>query len=78
MMGPVMQAMPVSLPEIGSRHAGSAGGIIAELSLLACYVLPIAIAFLSKGCYGVEMALIAVCYALAAIPVLFLPNRTSR
>lgn len=78
MMGPVMQAMPVSLPEIGSRYAGSAGGIIAELSLLASYVLPIAIAFLSKGCYGVEMALIAVCYALAAIPVLFLPKRTSR
>ena len=77
MMGPVMQAMPVSLPEIGSRYAGSAGGIIAELSLLACYALPIAIASLSKGCYDVEMGLIAVCYALAAIPVLFLPKRTN-
>lgn len=72
MMGPVMQAMPVSLPEIGSRHAGSAGGIIAELSLLACYALPIAIAYLSAGNYTTEMTLISVCYALAAVPVFFL------
>lgn len=74
MMGPVMQAMPVMLPEIGSRYAGSAGGIIAELSLLSCYVLPIAIASVAGGNYTAEMVLIAACYALAAVPVVFLPK----
>lgn len=74
MMGPVMQAMPVMLPEIGSRYAGSAGGVIAEASLLSCYVLPIIIASLAGENYDVEMALITLCYVLAALPVAFLPK----
>ena len=53
---------------------GSAGGIIAELSLLSCYVLPIAIASVAGGNYTAEMVLIAACYALAAVPVVFLPK----
>ena len=74
MMGPIEQALPVSFSEIGTRHAGSAGGIMAEVSLLGSCALPLGIAALAGGDYNVQMILIAVLYGLSVVPVLGLPE----
>lgn len=74
MMGPVVQALPVSFAEIGTRYAGSAGGIMAEVSLLGSYMLPIGIAAISGLDYDKQMMLIALLYGLSVLPVLIIPE----
>ena len=74
MMGPVVQALPVSFAEIGTRYAGSAGGIMAEVSLLGSCMLPIGIAAISGSDYDKQMMLIALLYGLSVLPVLIIPE----
>lgn len=74
MMGPVVQALPVSFVEIGTRYAGSAGGIMAEVSLLGSYMLPIGIAAISGSDYDKQMMLITLLYGLSVLPVLIVPE----
>ena len=74
MMGPVVQALPVSFVEIGTRYAGSAGGIMAEVSLLGSYAPPIGIAAISGCDYNKQMMLIALLYGLSVLPILIIPE----
>lgn len=74
MMGPIVQALPVSFAEIGTRYAGSAGGIMAEVSLLGSYALPIGIAAISGCDYDKQMMLIALLYGLSVLPILVIPE----
>ncbi len=73
MMGPILQAFPVMLPGIGTRFAGSAGGIIAEVSLLMSFALPVAVSAVAGTDYLVSFVMFGACYALALIPLCALP-----
>lgn len=55
--GPIMQSMPVLLPEIGDKYAGSAGGIVGTISLLMSYFLPIGISAIAGADYTMNMGL---------------------
>ena len=74
LLGPVIQALPVVLPEIGPRYAGSAGGIIAEVSLLLSFCLPIVVSAIAGADYGLNFAIFSCVYALALAPVVLLPK----
>lgn len=72
--GPILQSMPVLLPEIGDTYAGSAGGVIGTVSLLMSYFLPIAISAIAGVDYTLNMGLESLCFLLSAVPVFFLPE----
>lgn len=74
LLGPVLQALPVVLPEVGPRYAGSAGGIIAEMSLLLSFCLPIVVSAIAGADYGLNFAIFSGVYAFAIVPVALLPK----
>lgn len=74
LMGPILQSLPIVLPSIGSRFAGSAGGIIGEVSLLLSFSLPIAISAAVGPDYSWNLALLSLCYGASLIPVAMLPR----
>ena len=74
MLGPILQSLPVLLPGIGTRYAGSAGGIIAEMSLLLSFLLPIGVSFVAGQDYSVTFAIFSLCYVCTLVPILFMPK----
>jgi nitrate/nitrite transporter NarK len=76
---PLIQSLPMLLPEVGPVYAGSAGGIIATLMVLGAVVVPtFVITPLAGSNVTVLFGLAALCFALLIIPVLFLPELGSR
>jgi NNP family nitrate/nitrite transporter-like MFS transporter len=76
---PLFLSMPMLLPEIGPRYAGSAGGIISTLQVIGAVVLPtFVITPLAGSSANILFGLAAICLALISIPVLFLPELGSR
>lgn len=74
MLGPVLQALPVVLPKIGTRFAGSAGGVIAEVSLLLSFMLPIVVSLIAGQDYGLNFAILSLCFALTLVPIVLMPR----
>lgn len=74
LLGPVLQALPITLPGVGPRYAGSAGGIIAEVSLLLSFALPIAASLMAGFDYALNLTLLSGIYALALVPLAMLPR----
>lgn len=74
MLGPILQALPVMLPKIETRFAGSAGGVIAEVSLLLSFLLPIAVSLVAGQDYGLNFAILSLCFALTMVPILLMPK----
>ncbi len=72
--GPIMQSMPILLPEIGDTYAGSAGGIVGTVSLLMSYFIPIIISSVAGADYTMNMGLESLCFLLSVVPVFFLPE----
>lgn len=72
--GPIMQALPISLPEIGAKYAGSAGGIVGTVSLLMSYFLPIGISAIAGESYAVNFGLESLCFLLAVATIIALPE----
>jgi NNP family nitrate/nitrite transporter-like MFS transporter len=78
-ISPLFLSMPMLLPEIGPRYAGSAGGIISTLQVIGAVVLPtFVITPLAGSSADILFGLAAVCLALIGLPVLFLPELGSR
>jgi nitrate/nitrite transporter NarK len=76
---PMFLSLPMLLPEIGPRYAGSAGGIITTLQVTGAVVVPtFFITPLAGANAGVLYGLAAVCLAVISIPTLFLPELGSR
>lgn len=72
--GPIMQAMPILLPEIGEKYAGSAGGIVGTVSLLLSYFMPILISAIAGDSYAINFALESLCFVLGVVPIVLLPE----
>ncbi len=72
--GPVLNAMPFQLPEIGVKYAASAGGLVGSVSLLISYVVPIGIGMVTGTDYTANIIAEGIFFALAAIPVIFIPR----
>lgn len=72
--GPVLEALPFSLSEIGAEHAASAGGVVCSISLVVSYIIPVAVGAIVGSDYTLNFVLMGVFYALAAVPVLLLPK----
>ena len=76
---PMFLSLPMLLPEIGPRYAGSAGGIISTIQVTGAVVVPtFVITPLAGANATVLFGLAAVCLTLICIPVLFLPELGSR
>ncbi len=73
--GPVVEALPCKLPGIGHRYAGAAGGLVAEVSLLMNFFIPIALAEVAGQDLMLLFAMMLVCFALIIPCCLALPAR---
>lgn len=76
--GPILQALPFQLPEIGLKYAASAGGVIGSVSLIISYVLPIGIGMIAGTDYTLNFILEGIFFAVAFVPVLLLPRSLDR
>ncbi|WEV70739.1 MFS transporter [Lactobacillus sp. ESL0785] len=74
MTGPIMQAMPITFPEIGPKYAGSAGGLVGTVSLLLSYCVPIIISMIAGKSYLMTFIIQGLVFALTAIFMAILPN----
>jgi nitrate/nitrite transporter NarK len=78
-LAPLFLSLPMLLPEIGPRYAGSAGGIISTLQVIGAVVIPTFIVTPLAGTNAtILFGLAAVCLALISIPALFLPELGSK
>lgn len=74
MNGPIVQAMPVALPEIGTKLAGSAGGLISTVGLLCSFFIPIIVSSIAGGNYVLNLGIESVVFLLSALFVLLIPE----
>ncbi|ADL07555.1 MFS transporter [Thermosediminibacter oceani] len=74
-ISPMLMSFPMLLPEIGPVYAGSAGGLIATMQLIGAFCIPtFVIAPLAGTNFKLMFGLAAMCYLLAAVVFLFLPE----
>lgn len=74
MTGPLMQAMPITFPEIGPKYAGSAGGLIGTVSLLFSYCIPVIISLVAGRNYMLTFIIQGIVLMLTAIFIAILPD----
>ncbi|BDR61086.1 MFS transporter [Lactobacillus xylocopicola] len=74
MSGPLMQALPISFPEIGPKYAGSAGGLIGTVSLLFSYCIPVVISLIAKRNYMLTFIIQGIVMILTTIFMAILPD----
>lgn len=72
--GPLVQAMPYSLPEIREKYAGSAGGIIGTIGLLCSYAIPVIVSSLTVGNYTLNLAIETLVFALSCVFIMLVPE----
>ena len=72
--GPVIEAMIPMLPGIGTKYAGSAGGLNTTIGVLISYFLPIGIAACCGENWMLNLVVCGVLFACSLIPILFLPE----
>ena len=72
--GPVIEAMIPLLPGIGTKYAGSAGGINSTVGVLISYFLPIGIAAACGEDWVLNLTVCAILFCASLIPILFLPE----
>jgi nitrate/nitrite transporter NarK len=78
-ISPLILSLPMLLPEIGPVYAGSAGGIISTIQVIGAVVVPTFVVTPLAGSNAtILFGLAALCSAVIAIPVLFLPEVGSR
>lgn len=75
MFFPLLLSLPATLPEIGPRYAGAAGGIIATLQMLGGFLLPTyLVAPLAEGSYPVLFGAAGGLMALLCLLALAFPR----
>lgn len=74
MTGPIMQAMPITFPEIGPKNAGSAGGLVGTVSLLLSYGVPVIISAIAGANYALTFIIQGVVFMIQVIVLAILPD----
>lgn len=72
--GPVLQALPYLLPQIGSLRAGSAGGIVSTGSLALTFLIPVVLSAALGDDYGLLLVGCAILFALGALAAPIFPG----
>lgn len=72
--GPIIESMVFQLPDVGSKYAGSAGGIVTTVGLASSYVIPIVVSAVLGENFMVLMMVYAAVFALSALTIAFLPE----
>lgn len=72
--GPIVQAMPYSLPDIRGKYAGSAGGLVSTIGLLCSYFIPVIVSSVAVGSYVMNLGIESVVFLLSALFVLLIPE----
>lgn len=72
--GPLMQALPITFPEIGPKYAGSAGGLIGTVSLLFSYCVPVIISMIAGRNYMLTFIIQGIVMMLTSIFMAILPD----
>ena len=62
------------LPGIGTKYAGSAGGLNTTIGVLMAYFIPIIIAACCGDNWVLNLLVCAALFAASLIPILFLPE----
>lgn len=74
-MLPVLMSLPIMVPGIGPRLAGTAGGFVSTIQLFGCVVIPTyIIAKIAGDNYSLILLLGGVCCLLSICGVIFLPD----
>lgn len=73
---PLLMSLPVRLRQIGSSHAGTAGGLISTVQLLGAIILPghILIPLAGEGNYQMLFSLAGMCMLICGMLSCFLPS----
>ena len=74
MTGPIMQAMPITFPEIGPKNAGSAGGLVGTVSLLLSFFLPVIISSIAGKNYALTFIIQGLVFVVQIIVLVVLPD----
>lgn len=72
--GPIVQAMPLALPEIGPKYAGSAGGLVGTIGLLCSYFIPVAVSSVFAASYVANLGTESVVFLLSALFIVLIPE----
>lgn len=72
--GPVLEAMIPALPGIGTKYAGSAGGLNTTVGMIICYFLPIGIAAVCGENWVLQFIVCAALFLASAICIALLPE----
>lgn len=77
---PLLMAIPVSLPGVGPRYAGSAGGFVATIQLLGAIVGPsyVLIPLAGQSSFPRLFFLAGLCMMIAAAVAMLLPHRQAQ
>ena len=72
---PLFMSMPVKLPEIGFRYAGTAGGVVSTIELIGAVAIPsYIITPIAAGNYNTYFLMTGAVMVIMAIVALFLPE----
>lgn len=74
MTGPIMQAMPITFPEIGPKNAGSAGGLVGTVSLLLSFFIPTIISAIAGRNYALTFIIQGIVFVVQVIILAILPD----
>lgn len=72
--GPIIQAMTPAIKEIGTKYAGSAGGVIGTVGLLLSYFLPLIVGKVAGDNWGLNLTIESVLFLLSFVPLALLPE----
>ena len=72
---PLLMAVPIKLPDVGPKLAGTAGGLVATVELLGAVILPSYVLIpAAGGNLGVAFVLAGVCMLVPCAFTLLLPR----
>lgn len=72
--GPVVEAMIPLLPGVGTKYAGSAGGLNTTVGMLCSYFIPIGISAVSGENFMLNLMICAILFLCSLATIVFLPE----
>ena len=72
--GPIVEAMTAQLPDIGTKYAGSAGGIVTTVGIAFSYFLPIAVTKVIGDDFTTLLIVYSAIFLLSLVFIFLLPE----